>query len=49
MLLDLEEVAGHLPELCADGIDIGVDAEIEASLARLAQMLQGLAYGGLQG
>ncbi len=46
VLLDLEDVAGRLPELCADGINIGVDAEIDASLARLAQMLRGLRARG---
>src|ERR1700733_10985123 len=46
VLLDLEDVAGRLPELCADGINLGVDAEIEGSLARLAQMLRGLRARG---
>ncbi len=46
VLLDLEDVAGRLPELCADGINIEVEAEIEASLARLAQMLRGLRTRG---
>ncbi len=46
VILDLEDVAGRLPELCADGISVGVDAEVDASLARLAQMLRGLRARG---
>jgi FkbH-like protein len=46
VILDLEDVAGRLPELCADGINIGVDAEVDTSLARLAQMLRGLRARG---
>jgi FkbH-like protein len=46
VLLDLEDVAGRLPELCADGINIDVGAEIEASLGRLAQMLRGIRTRG---
>jgi FkbH-like protein len=42
VLLDLEDVAGRLPELCADGLGFGVEAEIDESLARLVQMLRGL-------
>jgi FkbH-like protein len=40
VVLDLEDVAGRLPELCADGIGARVDAEIEESLARIEQMLR---------
>jgi len=39
VLLDLEDIAGRLPDLCADGIGAGVEAEIEESLARVAQLL----------
>jgi FkbH-like protein len=38
--LDLEDVAGRLPELCSDGIGARVEAEIEESLARVEQMLR---------
>jgi FkbH-like protein len=40
VLLDLEDIAGRLPDLCADGIGEGVDAEIEESVARMAQLLK---------
>ena len=40
VLLDLEDIAGRLPDLCADGIGEGVDAEIEESVARMAQLLR---------
>ena len=40
VLLDLEDIAGRLPDLCADGIGEGVDAEIEDSVARMAQLLR---------
>jgi FkbH-like protein len=40
VLLDLEDIAGALPNLCADGIGQGVDAEIEESLTRVAQLLK---------
>ncbi len=40
VLLDLEDIAGRLPNLCADGIGEGVDAEIEESVARVAQLLR---------
>jgi len=40
VLLDLEDIAGRLPELCADGIGQGVEAEIEESLSRMAQLLR---------
>jgi FkbH-like protein len=39
VLLDLEDIAGRLPDLCADGISQGVEAEIEESLTRVAQLL----------
>jgi FkbH-like protein len=42
VLLDLEDVAGRLPGLCADGSGRDVDADIDESLTRLGQMLRGL-------
>ncbi len=45
VLLDLEDIAGRLPDLCADGIGDGVDAEIEESLARIAQLLRSFRSG----
>ena len=41
ILLDLEDICGRLPELCADGRGEGVDAEIEECVARVRQMLLG--------
>jgi FkbH-like protein len=40
VLLDLEEISGRLPDLCADGLGVGVEAEIEESVARVGQMLR---------
>ena len=40
VLLDLEDISGRLPELCADGIGEGVETEINESLERLAQLLK---------
>jgi FkbH-like protein len=40
ILLDLEDIAGRLPELCADGIGDAVQGEIEESVARMAQLLR---------
>jgi HAD-superfamily phosphatase, subfamily IIIC/FkbH-like domain len=45
VVLDLEDVAGRLPELCADGIGARVEAEIEESLARVGQMLRSFRSG----
>ena len=39
ILLDLEDIAGRLTNLCADGIGAAVDAEIEESVTRIAQLL----------
>ncbi|MBB5339840.1 HAD-IIIC family phosphatase [Tunturiibacter gelidoferens] len=39
ILLDLEDIAGRLPDLCADGIGNAVEAEIEESVTRIAQLL----------
>lgn len=40
ILLDLEDIAGRLPDLCADGLGTGVDQEIEDSLTRLEQLFR---------
>jgi FkbH-like protein len=45
VFLDLEEMAGRLPELCADGIGAGVEEEIEECLARMAQLLRSFRSG----
>jgi FkbH-like protein len=45
VLLDLEDIAGRLPGLCADGIGEGVEEEIEESVLRVAQMLKGFRSG----
>jgi FkbH-like protein len=40
VLLDMDDIAGRLPDLCADGIGESLDAEIEESVARVAQLLR---------
>jgi FkbH-like protein len=45
VLLDLEDIAGRLPNLCADGVGEGVEAEIEESLSRVAQLLRSFRSG----
>jgi len=40
ILLDLEDIAGRLPALCADGIGENVEAEIDASLTFVSQLLR---------
>ncbi|WP_158943842.1 HAD family hydrolase [Granulicella sp. S190] len=45
VLLNLEDIAGRLPDLCADGIGDSVDAEIEEALARTAQLLRSFRSG----
>jgi FkbH-like protein len=45
VLLDLEDIAGRLPDLCADGIGEGVEAEIEESVSRVAQLLKSYRSG----
>jgi FkbH-like protein len=42
VVLDLEDIAGRLPERCADGQGAGVAEEIDAAVERLGQMLHGL-------
>ncbi len=39
VLLDLEEISGRLPELCADGRGAGVGKELEESVTRVGQLL----------
>ncbi len=45
VLLDLEDIAGRLPDLCANGVGEGVEAEIEESLSRVAQLLRSFRSG----
>jgi FkbH-like protein len=45
ILLDLEDIGGRLPDLCADGIGEGVDAEIDESVTRVAQLLKSFRSG----
>lgn len=40
VLLDIEEISGRLPDLCAGGRGVGVEEEITASVARVGQMLR---------
>jgi FkbH-like protein len=40
VLLELEDFAGRLPELCADGRGEGVEAELELAVTRVGQMLR---------
>ncbi len=39
IVLDLEEIAGRLPELCANGVGANVESEIEESVTRVAQLI----------
>ena len=45
VLLDLEDIAGGLPELCANGSGEGVEAELDAAAARIGQMLHSYRNG----
>jgi FkbH-like protein len=45
ILLDLEDIAGRLPALCADGIGDAVEAEIGESVARVEQLLRSFRSG----
>jgi len=45
VVLDLEEIAGRLPDLCADGIGAGLEEEIEECLARTEQMIRNFRSG----
>ncbi len=40
VLLDLEDIAGRLPDLCADGVGSGVEGELAEALARMEQLLR---------
>lgn len=40
VLLDLEEISGRLPDLCADGVGVGVEAELSESVSRVGHMLR---------
>lgn len=42
VVLDLEDVAGRLPDLCADGLGQGVEQEITAAVENIVQMLRAL-------
>jgi FkbH-like protein len=45
ILLDLEDIAGRLPALCADGIGDAVETEIRESVARVEQLLRSFRSG----
>ncbi|MEO6910189.1 MAG: HAD-IIIC family phosphatase, partial [Edaphobacter sp.] len=45
VILDLEDIAGRLPDLCADGLGAGVEEEIEDCLSRIAQLLKSFRSG----
>jgi len=45
VVLELEDIAGKLPDLCADGLGEGVEAEIETAVTRVGQMLRGYRNG----
>ena len=45
ILLDMEEIAGRLPELCAEGIGAEVEREIEECVGRMAQLLRSCRAG----
>ncbi len=42
ILLDLEDVAGQLPELCGNGVGSAVDQELANAVQHLAHLLQGV-------
>jgi FkbH-like protein len=45
VILDLEDIAGGLADLCANGKGAGVDQAVEEALARMTQMLRSLRTG----
>ena len=45
IILDLEEIAGQLPNLCADGVGAGVEKEIDECVARAGQLLRSYRAG----
>jgi len=44
-IFDLEDIAGRLSTMCADGIGAGVDEEIENSVSRIAHLLKSFRAG----
>lgn len=42
VLLDLEDIAGRLPELCGDGVGSAVEEEVANAVQHLAHLLQGM-------
>jgi FkbH-like protein len=45
ILLDMEEIAGRLPEMCGDGAAAEVEREIEECVGRMAQLLRSYRAG----
>jgi len=45
IILDMEEIAGRLPDLCADGLGAAVEKEIEECVERVAQLLRSYRSG----
>jgi len=45
IILDLDDIAGRLPDACADGIGTNVEAELEESLTRMEQLLKSFRVG----
>ncbi len=45
LVLDVEDVAGRLPEMCADGVGARVDEEIAGAVARLGHLLRSFRAG----
>jgi FkbH-like protein len=45
ILLDLEEIAGRLPDLCADGVRAAVEKEVAECMERIAQLLRSYRSG----
>src|SRR5882757_2878929 len=45
IILDLEDIAGRLPDVCADGLGTNVETELEESLARIEQLLRSFRVG----
>ena len=45
ILLDLDDISGRLPELCADGLGNRVEEEIEDSATRIEQLLRSFRAG----
>ncbi len=42
VILDLDDIAGRLPELCGDGVGAAVDEELANAVQHLAHLLQGM-------